>query len=103
MLYTVLHNLIWFNNILIMKSVKETVLRIHTELMHQQGISQESTEELEIRPRNGITSSTIVSFLLDLEDELDIQLDRYLPEIRVCKTIGAFIKIIEKACSEQGK
>lgn len=86
-----------------MKSVKEIVLRIHTELMHQQGISQESSEELEIRPRNGITSSTIVSFLLDLEDELDVQLDRYLPEIRVCKTIGGFIKIIEKACNEQGK
>ena len=99
----VLYSLTWINNINIMKSVNEVVLRIHTELMHQQGISQESTEELEIRPKNGITSSTIVSFLLDLEDELDIQLDRYLPEIRVCKTIGAFIKIIEKACSEQGK
>ena len=86
-----------------MENVKEIVLSLHTKLMHQQGISHQSTEELEIRPRNGITSSTIVSFLLDLEDELDIQLDKYLPEIRVCKTIGAFIKIIEKACSEQGR
>ncbi len=86
-----------------MKDVQSVVLRLHTDLMREQGINLESSPELEIRPKNGITSSTIVSFLIDLEDELDIQLDKYLPEIRVCKTIADFIAIIEKACSDQGK
>lgn len=86
-----------------MKNVTEIVLKIHTELMHDQGIELESSPELEIRPRNGITSATIVSLLIDLEDALNIQLDKYLPEIRVSKTIGDFIKIIEKACDEQAK
>lgn len=86
-----------------MELIKEIVLRLHTELMQGRGIERISSPELEIRPRNGITSESIVTLLLDIEDELDIELDDYLMEIRVCKTIGDFIGIIETAYKNKGK
>ena len=55
-----------------MKNIQEVVLRIHTEIMHQKGINQKSTPDMEIRPKNGITSESIVIFILDLEEELDL-------------------------------
>ena len=65
-----------------MKNIQEVVLRIHTEIMHQKGINQKSTPDMEIRPKNGITSESIVIFILDLEEELGIELDDYLSQIR---------------------
>ena len=52
-----------------MKNIQEVVLRIHTEIMHQKGINQKSTPDMEIRPKNGITSEKIFIFILDLEEE----------------------------------
>ncbi|MBP3450150.1 MAG: hypothetical protein J6K22_06805 [Spirochaetaceae bacterium] len=83
-----------------MENIEETVLNLHTKLMYEQGIKQQSSPELELRPRNGITSSTIVSLILDIEDVLNIQLDNYIYEIRKCKTISDFILIIETAFSD---
>lgn len=83
-----------------MMNVEQIVLDAHTKLMHEKGIDKQSAPELEIRPRNGITSESIVTFLLDIEEELDIELDEHLSEIRVCKTIGDFIKIVSKAYEE---
>ena len=74
-----------------MKNIQEVVLRIHTEIMHQKGINQKST------PKNGITSESIVIFILDLEEELGIELDDYLSQIRKAKTIQALIDIVRKA------
>lgn len=84
-----------------MDKVKEAVLRLHTGLMHERGIDRESSPELGIRPKNGITSESIVVFILDLEDELDIELDEYLLQIRKAKTIESFIGIVEDAYREQ--
>lgn len=83
-----------------MKNIQEVALRIHTEIMHQKGINQESTVDMEIRPKNGITSETIVFFILELEEELGIQLDNYLPQIRKAKTIQELINIVSKACED---
>ena len=80
-----------------MKNIQEVVLRIHTEIMHQKGINQKSTQDMEIRPKNGITSESIVIFILDLEEELGIELDDYLSQIRKAKTIQALIDIVRKA------
>lgn len=52
---------------------------------------------MEIRPKNGITSESIVIFILDLEEELGIELDDYLSQIRKAKTIQALIDIVRKA------
>lgn len=84
-----------------MKSIKEVVFKLHNDLMKEKGIDKESALELEIRPRNGITSETIVTLLLDIEEELGVELDDYLALIRECKTIGEFIQIIEKVCKER--
>ena len=83
-----------------MKNIQEVVLRIHTEIMHQKGINQESTPDMEIRPKNGITSESIVIFILDLEEELDIELDDYHPQIRKAKTMRTLIDIVNKACED---
>lgn len=83
-----------------MDKVKAVVLEMHTKLMKESGIDRESLPELEIRPRNGITSESIVALILDIEEALGIELDDYLAEIRVCKTIADFIEIIEKACEK---
>lgn len=84
-----------------MDNIKEVVLRLHTELMRERGIDKESSPELEIRPMNGITSESIVIYILNLEEELDIELDEYLPQIRKAKTIEIFIGIVEEAYREQ--
>jgi len=83
-----------------MKSVEEIIFRLHNNLMEKQGIHEVSSREIEIRPKNGINSETIVELILDIEDELDIELDNYLAMIRECKTIGLFIDIVEKAYKE---
>lgn len=84
-----------------MKDVQEVVLRLHTELMHSRGIDKVSSPDLEIRPRNGITSESIVFLLLNIEEELGIELDDYLAKIRVSKTIEALIDVVRQACEDQ--
>lgn len=84
-----------------MKDIAECIIRLHNKLMKERGIDKESSADMEIRPRNGITSETIVNYLLDIEEELDIELDEYLSRIRVCKTIGALIEVVEDAVKDQ--
>ncbi|MBS5620724.1 hypothetical protein [Eubacterium sp.] len=80
-----------------MIDVEKVVFRIHNNIMKERGIDKESNCEMELRPKNGITSESIVIFLLELEDELGIEFDDYLPKIRGCKTIGLLIEIIREA------
>lgn len=84
-----------------MKDVKEVVIKLHTNLMHEKGIKKESSPDLEIRPRNGITSESIVLLILNIEEELGIELDDYLAKIRLCKTIGALIDVVCEAYKDQ--
>ena len=84
-----------------MVKIDEVVIRLHNNLLKEKEINKESSPEMEIRPKNGITSATIITLLLDIEDELDIELDDYLPEIRKCKTIGLLIDIIKEAYARQ--
>lgn len=77
-----------------MKNIQEVVLRIHTEIMHQKGINQKSTPDMEIRPKNGITSESIVIFILDLEEELGIEFDDYSSKNYVYIMENTYEKII---------
>lgn len=81
--------------------IEEVVIRLHNEIMREREIDKESSLEMEMRPRNGITSESIVSLLLDIEDELGIELDDYLAQIRKCKTIGLLIDIVKDAYEKQ--
>ncbi|KYH33959.1 acyl carrier protein [Clostridium tepidiprofundi DSM 19306] len=82
-----------------MSKVSETVFKCHTKLMKERGIERESCAELEVRRANGIDSLGIVNLILDIEEELNIDMDEYLPSIRKCKTIGEIVNIIENACA----
>lgn len=84
-----------------MDRIEETILRLHTDLMKSMGIVQVSSMDMEIRPQNGITSESIVTLLLDIEDELDVELEAYLADIRKCKTIGLLVDIIKRACEDK--
>ena len=86
-----------------MIEIDEVIMELHNKQMKEQNIDKVSSPEMEIRPRNGITSVTIVSLLLDIEEALDIELDDYLAEIRNCITIGFFIDVIKEAYAEQHK
>lgn len=83
-----------------MDEIEKTVLDLHTELMKSRGIERESSPDLEIRPRNGITSESIVTFLIDIEEKLNCTLDDYLPQIRQCKTMATFIDVVKEAVSK---
>ena len=65
-----------------MTRVEEVVCRVHTKIMRD----------------NGIDSLGIVNMILDIEDELNIELDGCLQEIRECHTIADVIKVIENYC-----
>ena len=84
-----------------MVRIDEIVMGLHNKLMKEKGINKESSLEMEIRPRNGITSESIVTLLLGIEEELDIELDDYLADIRKCKTIGLLIDIVKDAYASQ--
>ena len=83
--------------------IVKCVLAAHNKILQEWKYDKVSSLDMEIRPRNGITSETIVTLLLEIEDELEIELDEYLPEIRKCKTIGLLVDIVEKADESSGR
>lgn len=78
-----------------MSRVEEVVLKVHTNLMKSRDINRESSRDLEVRRRNGIDSLGIVSIILEIEEELGIELDECLADIRKCRTIGDIIDVIQ--------
>lgn len=78
-----------------MSHVEEVVLAAHTQLMKDAEIDKESSRDLELRRRNGIDSLGIVNLIMTIEDELDVELDECLAQIRKCRTIGEMIDVIE--------
>lgn len=81
-----------------MTRVEEVVCRVHTKIMREQGSDMESSPDLAFTRDNGIDSLGIVNMILDIEDELNIELDGCLQEIRECHTIADVIKVIENYC-----
>lgn len=81
--------------------VKSIVLKRHNELMREVGIDKESTIEMEMTRDYAIDSLGIVSLILNIEEDLDVELDDCLADIRRCKTIGEMISVIEAAVNEK--
>ena len=77
---------------------EEEVFIVHTKIMREQGFDMESYQDLYFKRDNGIDSLGIVNMILDIEDELNIELDGCLQEIRECHTIADVIKVIENYC-----
>lgn len=61
------------------------------------------SETTELTRDNGVDSLGIVNLILDIEDDLSIELDDYLVEIRNAKSVSDLIEIVNKAYSEQNK
>ena len=77
-----------------MKNVEQAVLKCHTNVMKANNIDKESDISMEMTQENGIDSLGIVTLIVEMEDELDMELDAYLADIRKCKTIGELINVI---------
>lgn len=79
-----------------MINIKERVEDCLRKVLKEQGVLSDnvSSETLLIR-ENGIDSLGIVSLILEIEEEFEIDLDLYLPEIRKCNTLGELEKIVE--------
>lgn len=78
-----------------MKNIDEIILPCHTILLKEKGIDKVSNIGMDISRENGIDSLGIVTLILDIEDELGIELDTYLPDIRKSKTINELIEVIK--------
>ena len=83
-----------------MKNVREVVLEQHTILMNSKGIDKKSSNDMAFGRDDAIDSLGIVEFILGVEEELGVELDGCLPEIRSCKTVGEVIQIIEEFCGK---
>ena len=81
-----------------MKDVKEIVLKQHTNLMNSRGVNKQSSEDMTFGRDDAIDSLGIVEFILGVEEELGIELDGCLQKIRLSKTVGEVIQIIEEFC-----
>lgn len=77
-----------------MKNVEQAVLKCHTNVMKTNNIDKVSDISMEMTQENGIDSLGIVTLIVEIEDELDMELDAYLADIRKCKTIGELINVI---------
>ncbi len=86
-----------------MDQVEAAVLKIHTELMGSKAIDRESSRDLEVKGSNGIDSLGIVSMILGIEEELDVDLDDCLAHIRKCRTIGDIIDVVSAEVMNQNK
>ena len=81
-----------------MKDVKEIVLKQHTNLMNSRGVNKQSSEDMTFARDVEIVSFGMVEFILCVEEELGIELDGCLQKIRLSKTVGEVIQIIEEFC-----
>lgn len=81
--------------------VEKIVLEVHTKLMQDEGISKESCREMKVDRESGIDSLGIVSMVLEIEEQLGIELDNCLADIRRARTIDDIIKIVQKESSKQ--
>lgn len=79
-----------------MNKVEEIVLKCHNDLLAERGINIVSDFNTEMNRENGIDSLGLVSLILQIEDELGMDLDECLADIRNSKTVGEVIQAIQK-------
>lgn len=86
-------------NIIVEQSVKKNTQKILNKFVPNTVVSYET----ELINYNGFDSLGIVKMIVEIEDDLNIELDDYLVDIRNAKTVGSLIKIIDEAYSEASK
>lgn len=83
--------------------IEHIVLDCHNKVLREFDICKVSDLDMAMKPENGIDSLGIVSLVLEIEDQLNIELDDVLMDIRACKTIRELVDIVEKEYSSQVK
>lgn len=78
--------------------VNDAIIKNFQQILDESGIEAVITEETELNRDMGIDSLGIVNLILSIEEDLEIELDDYLAEIRNAHTVKELSAIIEKAC-----
>ena len=78
--------------------VNDAIIKNFQQILDESGIEAVITEETELNRDMGIDSLGIVNLILSIEEDLEIELDDYLAEIRNAHTVKELSALIEKAC-----
>lgn len=82
------------------KAIDAIIENLH-QILNESGIDADITEETELSRDMGVDSLGIVNLILGIEEDLEIDLDDYLAEIRKAHTVRELSVIIEKACNQE--
>jgi len=78
-----------------MKKINEVVQKCHQEILDDAGIDVISNLDMKMSRENGIDSLGMVTLILSVEEELGIELDQFLSEIRNANYLKDFVDIIK--------
>ncbi|MDP4147671.1 MAG: phosphopantetheine-binding protein [Bacillota bacterium] len=87
-----------------MKDIASIVLNAYKKVAEEKGILNDKEPDLEISlsRENGLDSLGLVSMIVYIEEELDLELDDVLMDIRESSKIKDMVKLIEKAVNVDG-
>lgn len=77
--------------------VIDVVIKNFRQILDKFGVATAITEETELNRDMGIDSLGIVNLIVGIEEDLKIELDDYLAEIRNAHSVKELSVIIEKA------
>lgn len=77
--------------------VIDVVIKNFRQILDEFGVAVAITEETELNRDMGIDSLGIVNLIVGIEEDLEIELDDYLAEIRNAHSVKELSVIIEKA------
>lgn len=86
-----------------MNNIVTTIIRIIQNLSDNDGEKIVVSEETKLSRDNGFDSLGIVTLIVNIEDDLSIELDDYLLDIRKDISVSDLIEIVSRAYNEQNK
>lgn len=80
-----------------MKDIEEVVKKCCQQVLDDSGLKIVSDINMRMTRENGIDSLGMVTLILSIEEELEVELDYYLSEMRNAEYLRDFINIVKKA------
>ncbi len=77
------------------KDVEQVVLMCVKNIMKEHNINSTCSLEMGLDRSNGIDSLVMISLIISIEEELNIDLDNRLSQIRKCKDIKGLVEIVK--------
>lgn len=81
--------------------IEEIVLAGYKQVIEENNMCVEASIKNTVTREMGLNSSSIVEFIMFVEEKLDINLDSVLKEIRNCKIVEDIVDVVEKEFSNQ--